>query len=201
MLGPGISCAVVPLGQGNLLPAEAKSMRNAVTARRDEFASGRLALRLAIARAGYDLPADLPILSRADRQPDLPTGLVVSLAHAGGLAIALASCQPGIGLGVDIEPVHAMRPEGLEDSVQPFRFRDSHPDPLAVFCAKETLFKRQFPVTGRMLDFCEVSLAMDAARFAACIPDLGLMRGKWARISGFYLSVSAGNTCKNRHPS
>lgn len=192
MLLPGVGCAVVTVGQGQLLPAEADSIRRAVPRRQAEFAAGRLALRRAISAAGYRLPPDTPILTRADRRPDLPAGLIVSLTHAGGFCIAIATQLPDIGLGVDIEPIDAKRPDQMEASIRPYRFRRGGGDPLAAFCAKEALFKRQFPQTNLMLEFEDIALVMGPSSFSACIAGVGFMRGKWARIAGFYLAVSAG---------
>lgn len=194
MLSPGMGCAVTMVGEGQLLHAEEACIRRAVPQRRAEFASGRLALRRAIADAGYELPPDIPIVTRADRRPDLPGRLSVSLSHAGGFCIAIATQLPRVGLGIDIEPLDAQRPDQMAASIRPYRFRTGAGDPLAAFSAKEALFKRQYPQTGRMLDFGDIALIMGADTFSACVAGYGFMRGTWARIAGFYLTVSAGPT-------
>lgn len=193
LLPADIGCAVVPIGQGLLLPQEARVVASAVPRRREEFAAGRLALRRAIAASGAALAAERPILPRPDRRPDLPPEIVVSLAHAGALCIALASARPGRTLGVDIEPMTARRPDGLADSIRPWRFRNAPGDALPAFCAKEALFKRQFPVTGRMLDFSDIALVMAGdGRFAGCVAGLGLMRGRWCEAGLYHLAISLG---------
>ncbi|TRW95814.1 4-phosphopantetheinyl transferase [Paracoccus sp. M683] len=200
MLPADIGCAVVRIGQGGLLPAEEAALGRAVASRRAEFASGRLALRQAIAQLGRALPPDRPILPGPDRRPDLPPDLSVSLSHAGGLCIALASDRPDRHLGVDIEPVDAPTPEGLADSLRPYRMMPQLLDPLIVFCAKEALFKRQFPQTGAMLDFADIALVLgQQGRFAGCVRGAGLMRGKWCRSMGHYLAISlGGGTVRSR---
>lgn len=194
LLPDDVGCAVEPIGTGALLTSEAMQVARAVPRRQAEFATGRLALRRAIAASGFALAEDRPILSRPDRRPDLPAGLVVSLAHAGDLCIALASTREGRSLGVDIEPVDAPRPEGLAEAVRPYRFRRAQADALPVFCAKEALFKRQFSRTGRMLEFDEVAVVMAAdGAFAGCVAGVGLMRGRWQIAAGFCLALSLGS--------
>lgn len=194
LLPADVGCAVVPIGEGRLLPEERQALARAVPRRQAEFAAGRLALRRAIAGAGFALPEDRPILSRPDRRPDLPPGLAVSLAHAGDHCIALASARPGCSLGVDLEPLDARRPEGLAETIAPCRFRGGlAPDALLAFCAKEALFKRQYPLTGRMLDFADIALVMDArGEFAGCMVGAGRMRGHWRQAGGYHLALSFG---------
>ncbi|WP_299839778.1 4-phosphopantetheinyl transferase [uncultured Paracoccus sp.] len=193
LLPADVGCAVVPIGEGRLLAEEAQALARAVPRRQAEFATGRLALRRAISEAGFDLPEDRPILPRSDRRPDLPDGLAVSLAHAGDLCIALASTRPGLLLGLDIESMDAPRPEGFVDTIQPFRFRGAG-DALAAFCAKEALYKRQYPVTGRMLEFSDLALVLSTdGRFRACVAGVGSMQGQWLEVSGYYLAISIGS--------
>lgn len=191
---PGdVAVSVLPIGDAAILPDEARFCERAVPARRAEFASGRLALRQAIARTGFHLPADRPILPRADRRPDLPEGLNVSLAHGGGICIAVATRRVGHHLGIDLEPLDADQPDDLKTAIQPYRTRRGPDSPLLAFSAKEALFKRQFPVTGRLLDFCDISLIVaDDGRFAACLRGAGLLHGAWRCVGGFYLTATAG---------
>ena len=191
ILPRGIGCAVVPIGQGVLLPAEQAAMARAVPVRRAEFAAGRLALRLAMADAGLSFPANQPILPGADRRPDLPPDHAVSLSHAGGLCIAIARHGLGIGLGVDIEPHDAIQPDGFCDTIRPYRLKDPRITPLVAFCAKEALFKRQYVTTRRLLDFTAIAVVLNAdGRFAGWVDELGLMHGKWAKTASHLLAIS-----------
>lgn len=193
ILPEDVGCAVVSIGAGRLLPAEAEAVARAVPRRRAEFAAGRLALRRAIAATGAAFPDDRPILPRTDRRPDLPPDLSVSLAHAGDLCIALASTRAEILLGVDIEPVNAVRPEGFADSLQPIRFRGPPGDVLAAFCAKEALYKRQYQLTERLLGFSDVAVVLAPdGRFGACVEGVGPMRGRWLRAADYYLAITCG---------
>ena len=163
-------------------------MDRAVPKRRREFALGRMALRAAIAEAGHDLPRDRPIAMHADRQPDLPQGLRASLSHSGEFCIAIAAPAGGPSLGVDLEPDSRAVPEGLAEMMRPCRLPESEPALLA-FCVKEAMFKAQYPLTGRMLDFREVPAVVGASRFRACLGDR-LIGGRWGRAAGYFLAIS-----------
>lgn len=195
ILPAGIACAVVAIGEGTLLPAEQAAMARAVPGRRAEFAAGRLALRQAMAAAGLAFSPDRPILPAADRRPDLPPDYSVSLTHAGGLCVAIAASAPGTALGIDIEPRSAHLPDDLGDAIRPYRLLRHDIPPLAAFCAKEALFKRQFPATRRLLDFTDIAVVLQGdGRFAGYMAGQGLMRGKWVESAGFLMAISVGGT-------
>lgn len=194
LLPPGHGCAVLPLDQdpAPLLPEEAAAMSRAVPQRRREFALGRMALRAAIRAAGHDLPDTRPIPMRPDRRPDLPPGIHASLSHGGDYCIAVASPPGGASIGVDLEPLTQTRPEGLAQTVTPFRARGGDgaaQDPLLAFCVKEALFKAQYPLTGAMLDFDAVPVVIGPARFRGCLGPR-LIGGRWGQVVGCYLAIS-----------
>lgn len=186
-------CAVLPLATAPaaLLPAEAEAIRKAVPKRQREFALGRMALRAAIREAGHDLPGDHPLVMRPDRQPDLPQGIRASLSHAGDYCISVAAPPGGASPGVDIEASDRPPPEGLAEVVMPFRMAAELP-PLLAFCAKEAMFKAQFPLTQRMLDFREVPVVIRQDRFRGCMGDR-LIGGRWGRAAGCWLTISLWN--------
>ncbi|WP_199262737.1 4'-phosphopantetheinyl transferase family protein [Paracoccus binzhouensis] len=190
LLPAGHGCAVLPLAAepAPLLPEEAKAIARAVPKRRREFALGRMALRAAIRQAGHDLPADRPIPVRPDRRPDLPPGIRASLSHGGDYCIAIAAPPGGASIGIDLEPCDRALPEGLAETIMPFRLNGAG-DALLAFCAKEAMFKAQYPLTGRMLDFREVPVVVGAERFRACMGDR-LIGGRWGQAAGYWLAVS-----------
>lgn len=192
LMPPGHGCAVLPLTQdpAPLLPGEEAAIQRAVPRRRREFALGRAALRTAIREAGHDLPATRPIPPRPDRQPDLPPGIHASLSHSGGYCIAVASPPGGASIGIDLEPMTATPPQGLAQTVMPFRLRGAGPaDPLLAFCVKEALFKAQYPLTATMLDFSAVPVVIGPARFRGCL-GARLIGGRWGQVVGYYLAIS-----------
>lgn len=191
LMPAGYGCAVLSLTVelAPLLPLEAEAMVRAVPKRRREFAVGRMALRAAIRAAGHDLPADRPIAMRPDRQPDLPDGIRASLSHSGDYCIAVAAPWGGASIGIDLEPCDRVPPEGLAEMVMPWR---GAVPPLLVFCAKEAMFKAQFPLTGRMLDFRDVPLVLRRDRFRGCLGDR-LIGGRWGQAAGCWLAISRWN--------
>ena len=191
LLPVGYGCAVLPLTAEPepLLPEEAEAITRAVPKRRREFALGRMALRAAIRRAGHDLPAVRPIPARPDRQPDLPPGIRASLSHGGDYCIAVAAPAGAPWPGVDIEPRDRPPPEGLDEMLMPWRGAAA---PLLAFCAKEAMFKAQYPLTGRMLDFRDVPLVMGPERFRGCMGDR-LIGGRWGQAAGCWLAISLWN--------
>ena len=193
LMPEGYACAVLPLATdpAPLLPAEAEAVARAVPKRRREFALGRMALRAAIRAAGHDLPAARPIAMRPDRQPDLPPDIRASLSHSGDYCIAVAAPAGAPGPGIDLEPCDRAPPEGLGEMVMPWRAPDDLP-PLLAFCAKEAMFKAQYPLTGRMLDFRDVPLVLRGARFRGCLGDR-LIGGRWGRAAGCWLAISLWN--------
>lgn len=190
LMPPGFGCAVLPLdaAPAPLMPPEEAAIARAVPKRRREFALGRMALRMAIRAAGHDLPDDRPIAVRPDRMPDLPGGIRACLSHSGDYCIAIASPEGRLSVGVDLEPMDRPLPEGLAEMVMPFRMRGDG-DPLLAFCVKEALFKAQYPLTGRMLDFRDVPVVIGSSSFRACLGDR-LIGGLWGRAVDYYLSIS-----------
>lgn len=190
LLPVGYGCAVLPLSAqpAPLLPEERVAIVRAVPKRQREFALGRTVLRMAIGEAGHDLPPTRPIAMRPDRQPDLPGGIHASLSHGGDYCIAIAAPPGGASVGIDIEPCDRDQPAGLTEAIMPFRLHTSAA-PLLAFCAKEAMFKAQYPLTRRMLDFREVPAVIGPARFRACMGDR-LIGGRWGRVEGYWLAVS-----------
>ncbi|MFH5772766.1 4'-phosphopantetheinyl transferase [Paracoccus sp. NGMCC 1.201697] len=189
LMPPGYGCAVLPLTAvpQPLAPAEEQAVLRAVPKRRREFALGRMVLRQAIAQAGHVLSHQQPIAMRPDRRPDLPSGIRASLSHGGEYCVAIAAPPGGPWVGVDVETMHRTPPPGLAEVVAPFR--SDCGDPLLAFCVKEAMFKAQFPLTGRLLDFSEVPAVIRRGRVRACLGDR-LIGARWGRTAGHYLAVS-----------
>jgi len=156
-----------------LAPAERSLVARAAPERVAAFALGRHAAHAALARLGAP---DVPLLAGADRAPCWPAGFVGSIAHAGGLAVAVAArAEAAGGLGIDVEPER-----GLESELWPsiataseLAWLRSLPAErggraaLAVFCAKEAVFKAWYPRGRRILEFAEVELPVPLAEARA----------------------------------
>lgn len=150
---------------------------SAVGSRRAAFVAGRTAAHAALA----DLDRDVPTIpAGAMRQPLWPTGVAASLSHAGDLAVALAAPRERTdGVGIDIEVVRPApelwdqvpRPEerrwlgGIADRTERDRMV------LALFSAKESIYKAFFPRVGFYFGFETAVLEPTPSGFDASFVD------------------------------
>lgn len=145
----------------------------AVPRRQAEFAAGRTAARAALYGLGLP-PVAIPM--QPDRAPLWPMGIVGSISHSGGLAMAaVAHDRDLISLGIDIEGDGAVesalwpticRPEELS-RLHAMAEQDALIAATALFCAKEACYKAQYPLTGKLFNFDRLSVTFDGTRFAA----------------------------------
>jgi 4'-phosphopantetheinyl transferase EntD len=143
-----------PLAPGEALPG-------ARPARLAEFSAGRAAARAAMGR-----PAALP--AGADRAPEWPEGIVGSISHCAGLCLAVvAPARDWAGIGLDVEP-EAPLPRDLWPTVlAPEESPGDGLEALAHFVVKEAVYKAQYRVTARLLDFDVLTVALSGGRFTA----------------------------------
>ena len=143
-----VAVAAEPIGPAKtaaLWPEELAAIAGAVPARLAEFTAGRIAARRALARLGHP-PVALPMAQ--DRAATWPEGISGSVAHAAGLAAAVA--RRGAPLGVDIEDDTGIAPDlwpiiCLPDELHRLDTTDRARQVKRVFCAKEAVFKAQAP--------------------------------------------------------
>lgn len=191
-LPPGVGLGLHALGTQAppLWPGETTAMRHAVPRRQAEFRAGRAAARRAMAAAGLPLAA---IPAGRDRAPLWPAGTVGSITHGGDFALALAAPAARFaGLGIDAEPALPLSPDvaalivsardRLEGAGLPACLA-----PTLGFSAKEAVFKAQFPLTGRWLEFHDVAVTLGGADFTATCGAVTLC-GRWARVGGLFVS-------------
>jgi 4'-phosphopantetheinyl transferase EntD len=157
-----------------LFPEERAYIAKAVGKRRREFTTGRACARAAL--AGLGLPP-APILPGPRGEPQWPPGIVGSITHCAGYrAGAVARDRDLLALGVDAEPNQQIPASVLERVATPGEsallpgLRAAAPavrwDRL-LFCAKEAVYKAWSPLTGRWLDFEEVSVGFGEASAGA----------------------------------
>jgi 4'-phosphopantetheinyl transferase EntD len=147
-----------------LYPEEERVLVRAVDKRRREFRTVRHCARVALRDLG--LPA-APVLPGAHREPLWPAGVVGSMTHCAGYrAAALALRSEMLTIGIDAEPHEPLPPDVLE-SVADDQERAGL-DGLGasacwdriLFCAKETVYKAWFPLTGGWLGFEDASVTI-----------------------------------------
>ncbi len=163
MLGgdAGIGYEKITDGEG-LRPEEAKAIRRAIPARQAEFAAGRRAARAALTALGFP-ETSIPMGRR--RAPEWPGGLLGSITHDAGLAMAAVMRDAdAAGLGIDLTEAaplpgdtrKAILPHGSEAALDPLAARIG-------FSAKETLFKALYPQIGVFFGFSAADVRPDLA--------------------------------------
>jgi 4'-phosphopantetheinyl transferase EntD len=189
---------------GPLAPAEAAGVSRAVAARQEEFARGRWCARRALTELGI-AEAVLPIGS--DRAPVWPPGVVGSITHCDGFVGAVVALRGLVqSVGFDVEPASRLRRDLVPFICTPAetawveeaRSCDAVVWPKVLFSAKEAIHKCVWPLSGIMLDFRDVTVAVAPSRgtFAARLnvrshgglPDFARISGRFAVTSHFVLT-------------
>ena len=151
-----------------LFPAEEAVIARAVPKRRSEFATGRACARAALAKLG--LPP-VPIVPGPRGAPQWPPGVTGSITHCAGYrASAVARLADVASLGLDAEP-NAPLPDGVLERIAVAQERAWLPELAAavpgvswdrlLFCAKESVYKAWFPLTGRWLGFEQAAVTVE----------------------------------------
>jgi 4'-phosphopantetheinyl transferase EntD len=141
-------------GAGNpdtLFPEERAGQEKWAAKRVSEFAAGRQCAHLAMRRLGI---APAPLLSRPDRRPAWPAGVVGSITHCAGFGAAVVARESS---------VRSLEPHLWPRVLNPHELAwvNSKPESerrlwaTVVFSAKEAYYKCQFGVTGNWLEFSD----------------------------------------------
>lgn len=152
-----------------LLAAEHAVVAKAVESRRSEFARGRSCARRALTMLG-GVPS--PILSDDKRAPIWPPGVVGSITHCRDYCgAALANADRWSSIGIDAEVLRSLEPGVERRIILPAEQRHLEeldpaiPWECVVFSVKEAFYKAWFPLTRRWLDFHDVEVRLDPARW------------------------------------
>jgi 4'-phosphopantetheinyl transferase EntD len=178
-----------------LFDEEWECVVRAVPKRQADFCAGRMCSRALLTELGF---RDYPLLRNQDGSPRWPTGIVGSISHTQGLCTAVAARLGNIvGLGVDVEQSEALKSEltRLVCTEAEKQWLTRQPDytrgrlAKLMFCAKESAFKCQFPISKLFIDFREAQIDIDlqSMRYRIAITkDMGgklpanlLIRGKF----------------------
>ena len=175
-IGPALfssaaTLAVQRYDPGVILPApEDVSLERAVEKRRREFSGGRLAAKFALEKLGV-MNATIPI--GKDRSPLWPDGMVGSITHTAGLAVAVTARRAEVlALGIDLELAEAVQPELWPGILTAREIKRLEATPAAgrnrvatlLFSAKESFYKMQYPLTRQWVDFQEAEVALNEGR-------------------------------------
>jgi 4'-phosphopantetheinyl transferase EntD len=138
--------------------------KGAIAARRAEFAAGRAAAGQALVSLG--ISAEVPM--GHDRAPVWPDGIAGSITHT--KTIALAVVAKGGQIGIDLEPEGAVTTDLWSDILLPEERTLAVENPALatrIFCAKEAVFKAQYPLTKLLFGFDRILITPRDHSFTA----------------------------------
>lgn len=164
---PGLTLLGAPIDEleGDLTAREAVLVARAVPKRVREMTAGRILARRALVARGL---APSEILATADRAPIWPEGLTGSISHTDDYcAVALGPRELG-HVGLDVESRGRLSDDLLPHVLvrEEITFvnaleHDVRLDAATVlFCAKEAFYKAQYPRTGVILSFHDVTVRL-----------------------------------------
>ena len=173
LFGDRVRWELGPLEGGlrDLRPEELPGVERAVPKRVLEFAAGRKLARRLLSELGVTGPdGHAPALPRgADRAPVWPSGVVGTISHSERhCLVAVARAADWRSIGADVELPTALEQKLWELVLRPAERSWIEAQPEArrgvlaklFFSAKESAYKCQAPLTGRMLEFTDVELAV-----------------------------------------
>lgn len=134
-------------------PDEEAAITRAVSARQTEFRLGRMAARRALAGLGVNAPVPMG----ADRAPVWPAGVVGSITHHDGIAVAVVAHQGALGL--DLDGTAPLAPELVAEICRP---EEDAAEARRIFSAKEAAFKAQYPTNRVVFGFHGLSVDLKA---------------------------------------
>lgn len=174
---------------------EAACVAKAIPSRQREFAAGRQAGRVALA-------ADIAIPMAADRAPNWPEGVVGSITHAGGWALAVVTGSDRL-IGIDLEVDEPLPVEVFDTVLSPTerawidRQSGSGTWARVIFSVKECAYKAQYSRTGQLFGFEMFEVALDiatgrfSATFQAAVTPFAKgdrLHGRFSRADGLILT-------------
>ncbi|MGH7270218.1 MAG: 4'-phosphopantetheinyl transferase family protein [Polyangiaceae bacterium] len=199
---PASDEAVRGLAIAILRPEEVRIAEAFPPLRRVTWVGGRVALRLALGRAGIEAPL---LISSDDRgAPVLPPGIAGSITHKEHIAAALVAREANACIGVDLEP-DVVRSQDIADRVLTDGERAQLAgldaaargrEVLLRFSAKEAIYKALDPFVRRYVGFQEVSVS--PREDGTCAVTWALRSGegpfaidvRWMRQGGIVLTTA-----------
>jgi len=195
--------------EGEVSPTEIHAIAGTSARRKREFLVGRVLARRLLAELDiyrHDL------LIGNDRSPEWPEGVIGSITHSDRICgVVVAQPSPELqGIGLDVEPAEPLEQDlwdllctkkerqwmaGLPSKERGLMAR-------LLFSAKEAVYKSQYRVTKRFLEFEDVELEVDthACTFQARLLAPGLKgdcrpHGGWRISEGFLVSLAVTTGC------
>jgi 4'-phosphopantetheinyl transferase EntD len=179
-------------------PQEALYVAQASSGRQREFHLGRACARAALARLGHE---DAFVARQDDGAPRWPAGIVGSISHTDGYAVALAAASGRYcGLGVDVERQGRVTPRlyrhlfDTEERARLAALPESERDVLAelMFSAKEACCKLWLGRHGSPQPFTGIRVRVTGMDFLARSParDYRPLAGRTVAADGLVLAAA-----------
>lgn len=209
--GIGVRTADPRAPSPTLLPTEKAAAMRMRDKRYREFAAGRATARAAMQDLGLPQAA---VPMGPDRAPLWPPGLCGSIAHCDRAAVAIVAVRKRVsGLGIDIEEDTNLPADLWAEILTTDERTWLHQQPKSeqgrrakeIFCAKEAIHKLHHPLTGQMLGFQDVDLALGPQSFSARLPVKAsglpeIVTGQILRTGGFVLAMLSCSASRSLSP-
>lgn len=173
-MGAVMEVAMIDQHSDELLPQERQFVESWAPHRQREFAMGRMCARRALDSLVAGVASLLP---DADGIPQWPEGVVGSISHCRGVAMATvansADCRL---LGLDLEKINRLSAGAINKVLHPIEESFACGDQLKasiLFSLKEAFYKAQFPKWRAEGNFRDLALEVDLANGAAKIIEMG----------------------------
>jgi 4'-phosphopantetheinyl transferase EntD len=162
--------AVIPEDiDGGIFGDELEAVVGVAPRRRTQFIAGRTSARWALHRLGQ--PTTM-IPRTESGAPQWPPGIVGSIAHCDGCAVAVAApASQWLGFGIDVEPAAPLPEDAAAIALTRAERHALEQLPggyarwsRALFCAKECVHKLLNPLTGAWLEFDDMVITLDPQR-------------------------------------
>ena len=164
--------------------------------RQNSFLAGRYASKKSLESLGFK--EDFEIIRHDSGRPIFPQGFIGSISHSDDLAISVVTNSPEIlSIGVDIQLFRSTK-EGLRERI--LTNKETDLDVLAVFSAKEAVYKATSPLVSETIGFKDVVLSKTTQGFIGKIIEPEQFELEFSEIEiiselidGFYFSLAVVN--------
>jgi len=155
-----------------LFEEERSQIASAINKRQREFRAGRCCARRALAQLGVQACA---ISAGPDRAPVWPTGVVGSISHCEGYAVAVvARSETCRGIGVDVESRgrvgariwRRIATELERETLSRLAPEAAREHATRLFGAKEAFYKAQYQITRGWVGFQDAAVELEGSAFA-----------------------------------
>jgi len=171
--GAAFEVAIIDQCGTDLLQEERQLIEAWAPSRQREFVTGRMCARRALDLLGSGASGLLP---DADGIPQWPEGMVGSISHCRGVAMAMAAKSVDCRLlGLDLEKTNRLSAGAIKQVLHPIEEIFAGGDQLKasiIFSLKEAFYKAQFPKWHAVCNFSDLGLKVDLDKGSAKIREM-----------------------------